>query len=410
VRSDLWLGPPFETCPTCGAPEGLGVLAIDERGCTKRCAECRHTIRRPLPPVPISAVLLLDQWTASSLVKALLPDSREHFADPDDARRQRGAWPLAYARLERLVKSALLVCPESTVHREEAVLSDRLNTALHRVFVHLSGGSSIRSTGQVVRLQLYNAFVEYLDGTPAPGLTRDDVVSLPRSWPQRLAIDVRLDQEVDETELREVRERLDNQLSQVVEEWAQQSERSFDERRDEQLKAFGPCYIGEPRGGEFFALMWSAMEARGVPVGRREQTLIEFLRSEAPAQIPAAQLRAGLLAAVGWSAALGQLGRVTASLRWDLQSISAYAPYVDAMFVDRQCHRLMRDTPLSDAIPGGLAVFSVENLNAFEDWLDGVEAAAPPRHFELLDQIYGPAWLGTYDRLLEPPGDVGGEG
>jgi hypothetical protein len=41
------------------------------------------------------------QWTASSLVKALLPDSHEHFADPDDARRQRGFWPLAYARLER---------------------------------------------------------------------------------------------------------------------------------------------------------------------------------------------------------------------------------------------------------------------------------------------------------------------
>jgi hypothetical protein len=66
--------------------------------------------------VPQRAVLLLDQWTASSLVKALLPDSREDFADPDDARRQRGFWPLAYARIERLVKGALLVCPESTVH------------------------------------------------------------------------------------------------------------------------------------------------------------------------------------------------------------------------------------------------------------------------------------------------------
>jgi hypothetical protein len=410
VRSDLWLGPPFETCPTCWAPDGLGVLAIDERGYTKRCAACRDTIRRPLPPVPNSAVLLLDQWTASSLVKALLPDSRERFADPDDARRQRGFWPLAYARLERLVKSALLVCPESAVHREEAVLSDRFNTALHRVFVHLSGGSSIRATGQVVRFQLYDAFVGHLDGTAAPRLTREDVVWLSGSWPQRLAIDVRLDQEVDETELREVRERLDIQLSQVAEEWAQQSDRDFYELRDEQLKAFGPNYIGEPRGGEFFALMWSAMEARGVPAGRREQTLTEFLRSDGPAKIPAAQLRAGFLAAIGWSAARGQLGRVTASLRWDLRSISAYGPYVDAMFVDRQCHRLMRDTPLSEGVPDRLAVFSVENLSAFEDWLDGVEAAAPAGHFELIEQIYGPAWLGTYDRLLEPQGDVSGEG
>jgi hypothetical protein len=409
VRRDPWLGPPFETCPVCGAPEALGVLAVDDRAYTKRCEECRRVVRHALPPPPRSAVLLLDQWTASSLVKALLPRTREQFADPDDARRQRGFWPLAFARLERLVKSALLVCPESTVHSEEAVLSERLDAALHRVFVHLSGDSSIRSTGQVVRLQLYNAFVGHMDGTPAPELTREDVVSLPQRWPQRLTIDVHVEADVDEAELREVRERLDNQLSRVVEEWAHQSERTFDERRDEQLKAFGPSYIDAPRGGEFFAVMWNAMDERGVPLGRREETVNEFLRSEAPAQIPAAQLRAGLLAALGWTAARGQLGGVTASLRWDLQSISAYTPYVDAMFVDRQCHRLMRDTPLSDSIPAGLSVFSVENLDAFEEWLDSVEASAPAGHFELLSELYGPSWLETYNRLLEPPHDAGDE-
>jgi hypothetical protein len=70
------------------------------------------------------------------------------------------------------VKSALLVCPESTVHREEAVLSARLDATLHPVFAHLGGGSDIRSTGQVVRLQLYNAFVGFLDKTAVPELTR----------------------------------------------------------------------------------------------------------------------------------------------------------------------------------------------------------------------------------------------
>jgi hypothetical protein len=28
----------------------------------------------------------------------------------------------------------------------------------------------------------------------------------------------------------------------------------------------------------------------------------------------------------------------------------------------------------------------------------------------LIEQTYGPPWLGTYDRLLEPQGDVSGEG
>jgi hypothetical protein len=80
------------------------------------------------------------------------------------------------------------------------------------------------------------------------------------------------------------------------------------------------------------------------------------------------------------------------------------------MFVDRQCHRLMRDTPLADAIPAELALFSTENLDAFEDWVNDVEASAPDGHFELLREIYGTSWLETYDRLLEPPRDAGREG
>jgi hypothetical protein len=410
VRRDIWLAQPFEACPACGADDTLGVLAINEVSYTKRCGACGNVARRPLPRVPSPAVLLLDQWTASSLVKALLPDSREQFADPSDSRRQRGFWPLAYGKLERLVKSALLVCPESTIHREEAALGGRLDAALHRVFVHLSGGSSIRPTGQVVRWQLYNAFVGYLDGTTPRELSREDVVSLPQRWPQRLEIDARSGLEVDEAELRAMRERLDDQLSAVVDEWAHQPHRSFAERRDEQLRAFGPSYIDAPRTGEFFGMTWSAMEERGMPVRGREQTLNDFLSSDMPAQLPAARLRASLLAAVGWLAARQQLGGVTASLRWDLQSISAYAPYVDALFVDRQCHRLLRNTPVAEVLPAALRVFSVENLTDLERWLGEIEANAPAGHFDLLEQIYGPTWLRTYDTLLEQADDAPGDG
>jgi hypothetical protein len=54
-------------------------------------------------------------------------------------------------------------------------------------------------------------------------------------------------------------------------------------------------------------------------------------------------------------------------------------------------------------------VFSVENLTDLERWLGEIEANAPAGHFDLLEQIYGPTWLRTYDTLLEraddPPGD-----
>jgi hypothetical protein len=95
--------------------------------------------------------------------------------------------------------------------------------------------------------------------------------------------------------------------------------------------------------------------------------------------------------------------QVTASLRWDLESISAYAPYVDAIFVDRQCHRLLRDTPLATATPPDLNVLSTDNLEAFEEWLDDVEASAPDGHLDLLARVYGDERLQNHDRLLDPP-------
>lgn len=60
----------------------------------------------------------------------------------------------------------------------------------------------------------------------------------PNKLPHRLTIDVVAEPEVDEAESPDVRERLDDKLSAVGEEWAQQSERTFDDRRDEQLNAF----------------------------------------------------------------------------------------------------------------------------------------------------------------------------
>jgi hypothetical protein len=396
----MFIHSPYEPCPKCGSPASLGLALVAEMSYFKRCSSCLYELQRQIPPPPEPAVLLLDQWTLSALAKALLPETRERFADPDDKRRQQGFWPRAYARIERLVKCGLLVCPPSQLHREESSKIPTLEAALQRLHLHLSGDAYLEDSGQVVIWQLHAAFVGFLDGVEPRLPDRSNVLELPRRWPQPIGVhlDLRLRQEeIDALEAR--REWIDDNLSKIVPEWEAQRGRSFEDRRDEQLRSFGKGY--ENAGGDFYSLTRNALTQRAVPVEEWIPTLQRFLASNAASAVPAAQLRAGLMAGVGLLAESHQLGEISGSVAWDMQSISAYGPYVDAAFVDRQFQRLIDDTPLGSALPVDLRVYSVKDLDAFEVWLDEVEAAAPQGHFDRITEIYGAQWLEPYRTLLE---------
>jgi len=61
----------------------------------------------------------------------------------------------------------------------------------------------------------------------------------------------------------------------------------------------------------------------------------------------------------------------------DVRAISTYAPYVDAMFVDRECAALLAEHRLAQDLEYKARIFSLTNGQAFLDYLAEIEAATP---------------------------------
>lgn len=403
IGPTTFIGEPYDLCPACGAAEGLGLLMVGRDRYIKRCRTCLREQMFDLPPAPTPQVLYLDQLAVSNLASSLLPSKRERYMS-DDPVTQSGFWPRLFDRLDRLVALGLLVCPGSSVHRAEGLMDDRITGSLERVHQHLSGEARFVDHRRVKRDQLYLAFCGWLDDISEPQtLGRWDVVRDAGQWRDRLAVTARL--EVDAREIGALREERDAavpKLQEIVEEWATQEGRSFKARWDEQLASFGPGLLPLGPLGDTRILLVHAMKDRSVPIDKWQTTIEAFLYSEEIKRTPFAQLGCGLFAALGWQAERGQGKSVDRGMRNDFQAIAVYAPYCDAMLIDRRCRQLLTDTPLRDVVPTDLGVFDVRAREALEAWLDDVEAGAPTGHEALVRRVYGDGWLEPYRTLLTP--------
>ena len=396
-----FIGPPFEGCPACGADDGLGLLLVAPTQYVKRCVECLATQQRPLPSAPTPHVLYLDQFAISNLARALAPEHRERFSS-DDPVTQRGFWPRFFGRLGRLVRLGLLVCPPSSIHRAESMLDDRIADSLHRLHLHLSGDALLIHHEQVKRDQLYLAFCGWLDGAAPRTLTRKQVVRGGGTWLERQQVGLQV--EIDPREIDEQRARraaAEPALQAIVDEWRRQEGRSFADRWDEQLRKFGPALLPLLPLGDTRTLLVGALSDRGVPPDQWQGAIETFLTGEEVMAVPFARLACGLFAALGWQAARDQGTAVDRGTCNDVQAIATYAPYCDAMLVDRRCRRLLMETSLREQLPDGLRVFDVRTIDELEVWLDDVEADAPEGHVELVRRVYGDDWLKPYTSVLE---------
>ena len=104
---------------------------------------------------------------------------------------------------------------------------------------------------------------------------------------------------------------------------------------------------------------------------------------------PAHKIFAYLIAALGWRISSGQNPAISASVLNDFTAIATYAPYVDAMFVDRQCASLLQQGRLRSELTYKAKVFSMSNKQEFVRYLEGLCAAAPQEVQTLAHDLYG---------------------
>ena len=401
-----WIRPPYTDCQQCGARDCVGLLMVSGQFALRRCRSCMADSRQQLPPPPRPRILYLDQWALSSLAKARLPETRDRFASEGDSAAGAGIWPRLLARIERLVKANLLVCPPSSIHRAESSLDTRLWCALRRLHVYLGSDARWVNHEQVKREQLYASFCAWLDRVEPRFPASESVVRLRRGWPELLQVSSSYQPEPAEGDaIRAGRRRRSGGLERQIKVWASES-RTFDERRMEQLAGYGPSYRPAARPmAEFWVLTRHAMEERAVPAGRWASEVERFLNSGAPGETPFAQLASSVLASMGWLAGRSQGPKIDAGTLDDVQAFATYAPHCDAFTVDRRFAHVLRAPPMVAHLPSKPELFAGNELDRLEDWLVEVERGAPAEHFETVCAIYGNGWLEPFAGILEPVGD-----
>lgn len=73
---------------------------------------------------------------------------------------------------------------------------------------------------------------------------------------------------------------------------------------------------------------------------------------------------------------------------YDLDHIAHYAPYCDAIAMDRPMAGMMSDPRIDLEARFGVKVFSLSNLDEFHAWLDEIEASMSDEHREALHAAY----------------------
>jgi hypothetical protein len=330
----------------------------------------------------------------SNLLKTRLPAHQHKFAD-DNPATQFGFWPRLLDRLERLVHLNLLVCPRSSIHDLEAAFNDRLSGGLRSFHEQLAGDIKLEHHATVKIFQLELACRGWLEGRePAPldagGVVRGHL----DGWLDRFVVNAYFPVTPDEiSKLRTERDRIDQDLQDWFRRSCQMSSPSFDALFRRELEAYGPGLMKPDYSGSLMMRLRAQLEDHGVAPEQWRGQIDAFLQSEAPTNVHFAQIAAAMLAALAWRAARNQLSPPTRGLRADLQAISTYLPYVDAMFLDNECARVLREAPLQSRLPYTTRILSIDSQDELLDWLTEIEDQAPPGHLDLVERIYGPGWL-----------------
>lgn len=449
IGPGVFVRPPYIQCPRCGE-EAFGIICIAAHQYSRRCRIClyptppeRHEPTR-LPRLD-KKTLYLDQFVISKMMFALNSATRQHGRDSHESFYRE-----AFSRLDVLGKKQLVICPSSEFHRLES-LTSQCSEPLERMYKLLGYGAVWYDSDFVRKALIMEAFGLWESAQPRQRsrLTKDDFLRGDRSaWTPCFEVSVNMRCEpVFIEEIRQARDASDEGIRLVFERWQGDQDKTFNDWIREETHGAAKRYISgfsrhvanavalqaETSGRQDVSLnsiamllpsheveimmrLRHALMARGYNEGEWPQKARLFLESEYFAQLPFVEIGSLIWATVAHrSAHSGRKRPPTRGFSNDVQLIATYLPYCDAMFLDRECHGILDDRLMRDALAKyGTRIFSLRNKDEFLSYLGEIERGASPEHLRFLSEVYGEQYLkpylGLYDTVARPGQEQHAEG
>lgn len=401
MTSLTWERGPFEQCPRCHE-QTFGFLSVDRDLMTLRCAKCRYSHGEELPAVD-KAVIYLDQFMFSAIFKIKgggpAPDGNQAFYDE--------LIPL----LRRVVLLQQAIFPHSNIHSSETIVFSDPH-GLRDAYEDIGGDVSLRDSFDIEMDQVFAFAQAFRDGSdPLLTLNPDAVLEGSRNdWLPDMRISAHFEYSQLAKDLVRENKRKSNVLDEVVNSWKAEKpsfrvllrrEMQFGQRRRAALLACLQRMAFARVEGNDMGMYNFMLE----PVYTEFCRLSEFLREGASDEVaikrvgefwdwprlnemPYHRISAYLVAAFGRRIA-GRQRKYKDSLINDFQAIAAYAPYVDAMFIDRECAALLGEGDLRQQLCYRAKIYSHTNKDEFIAYLRELEARATAEVRSYAMRIYG---------------------
>jgi hypothetical protein len=129
--------------------------------------------------------------------------------------------------------------------------------------------------------------------------------------------------------------------------------------------------------------------SKGVPPQNAYDEVSKFLDWNGNQHQPAHRIFAYLIAALGWRVSSGRSPDIGAGILNDFSAVATYAPFVDAMFIDKECASLLQQGRLRSELSYKARIFSMSNKEEFLDYLEELGDSAADDVRQLANDLYG---------------------
>ena len=85
----------------------------------------------------------------------------------------------------------------------------------------------------------------------------------------------------------------------------------------------------------------------------------------------------------------------------DVEIIACYGSYCDAMFIDNECKRLLKQGLTEAKYSLKTKIFSQDNKEEFLKYLEEIESSISTKHLEKVKEVYGKNWPKPYTDMFK---------
>lgn len=403
-KNFTWERGPFSQCALCGEVS-FGFLSAGKKTMSLRCSMCGYQIDERLPEVN-KKVLYFDQFVFSELFKIEAGTRRK-----DDL---TDFWQELHRLVRRVVLLQQAILPHSDVHSHETIVSP-WPAELRNAYESIGGDLSLLDTSLVQLEEVAEFALAFIEGRdPNLEFDVDRVLNGQRNeWLDHMRITVGIDYGKFADDIRAQRYKVDKNLIALMDHW-RANKLGFDEVLDAEIQAFALSRRSAmidlferselaTQAGDVMAMVnlsmssiiqeYSLLRRMFVNAGTTEDDLHSrisaFWAWERNSEMPSGRIFAYLFAGLAGQVANGRKKPATASFMNDVKAISAYAPFVDAMFIDKECFTILTQGRPAKELGLKSKIFSLHNRDELLDFLRKMESEATDEVRAKAKRIYG---------------------